>query len=421
MSRIRKKVFPWIWIDFPPATTNLAEGFRMLQAVVEISEANLLHNIQTFRRILSHPSRNPKFCAVVKSNAYGHGIREIANLCIQAGVDVLGVNNPEEAEILRSIHRTIPILIMGDIPYLESRKEFLSDPNLWVVISRLSQWEFLASLDPRPRIHIKVDTGMGRLGSDGETFQNLILTGRKKNLPLDGIATHFASTEDFTEHSYSRYQLAKFLDAIRFTESAGYQSLIRHCASSASTLLFDDARLDMVRIGISLYGLWPSTETRLSMSLMNRSDIELKPVISWKTKICHVRELPAGSYIGYGSTYKTTYPTRLAVIPVGYYEGLDRKLSNNGYFIVKGERSRILGRICMNMSMIDITHIPGADIGDEVVLLGRSGEEELTADMMASWTNTINYEIVTRILPTFQRVIIPNKNKQINTPRNSDG
>lgn len=376
----------------------------MLQAIVEIHRDSILHNVQAFQGLLKPKSQ--KLCAVVKSNAYGHGLDTVVPLFLDSGVHVFGVNNPEEAFQIRKIHRQIPILIMGDIPDLLKRVTYLNDPEFWILVSRLEQWELLSKLNPRPKIHIKVDTGMGRLGSSGEEFYQLLELGKKKHLPLDGIATHFASTEDFTEHSYTIKQLKLFQDAIDCAKSLGYNDLLRHCASSASTMLFEEARMDMVRIGISLYGLWPSLETKLSMILLKKTQIELKPVLTWKTKIRHIRKLPTGAFIGYGCTYRTTYPTKVAVIPVGYYEGLDRKLSNNGYFLVNGERARILGRVCMNMSMLDITHIPNVNIDDEVVMIGKSGDEVLPADQIATWTNTISYEVVTKILPQFPRVVV---------------
>lgn len=170
-------------------------------------------------------------------------------------------------------------------------------------------------------------------------------------------------------------------------------------------MLFSEARMDLVRVGISLYGLWPSLETKLSLSLMKKDVGMLKPALTWKTQIQHIQNLNQGSFIGYGSTYKTTHDTKLAVVPVGYYEGLDRKLSNNGYMLVRGERAKILGRICMNMTMLDITHIPDASIGDDVVIIGKSGNETISADDHATWTGTINYEVVTKILGSFPRII----------------
>ncbi len=330
----------------------------------------------------------------------------MASIALDSGADILGVNALEEAQILRKHFPKTTVLVMGSIPNLQERYRELEDENFWILVSRIEEIKILSSLKHRPKIHIKIDTGMSRLGASMDSVEELAKEIQALKLPLDGIATHFASTEDFTEHSYSMKQLEKFESAIETFRRFGFIDLIRHCASSASAMLFSEARMDLVRVGISLYGLWPSLETKLSLSQMKKEIGSLKPALTWKTKIQHIQHLPQGTFVGYGSTYKTTFPTKLAVVPVGYYEGLDRKLSNQGYMLIHGERAKILGRICMNMTMLDITHIPDAKLGDEVVILGNSGNEWITADDHASWSNTINYEIVTKILSLFPRTIV---------------
>ncbi|MDZ4726106.1 MAG: alanine racemase [Leptospira sp.] len=375
----------------------------MLSSEVSLSKSALDHNISLFRKLIAP---GIKFTAVIKSNAYGHGLLELAELSLGSGADLLGVNSLEEAITVRSKFPTAIILIMGSIPHFKNRLHLLADENFWILVSSESEISELQKLNPRPKIHLKLDTGMSRLGQSEKNWEMIASSLSEKKMYLDGIATHFASTEDFTEHSYSQKQLNSFLKAESIFKKNGYNNLVKHCASSASAMLFPEARLDLIRVGISMYGLWPSLETKLSLSLMGKEIGTLKPVLSWKTKIQHIQELKAGEFIGYGSTFKTTYPTRLAVIPVGYYEGLDRKLSNNGYMLVHGERARILGRICMNMTMIEITHIPEAVLGDEVIIIGTSGKETISADDHAAWSNTINYEVVTSILDKFPRTIV---------------
>jgi len=378
----------------------------MLSANVELSRKNIDHNINVFRRLIHQSNPHSQFCAVVKSNAYGHGLIEIVKLCLESKVDLFGVNSLEESHLIRTIHPTVPILIMGDIPNLFQRSKEVQDENFWIMVSRFEQWKFLANQTKRPKIHLKIDTGMGRLGTSDQKWEEIVTEATQHKLPLDGVATHFASTEDFTEHSYSKMQLEKFNKHLIKLEEFGYTNLIRHCAASASALLFDEARMDMVRVGISLYGLWPSIETKLSMNLLKRPEADLKPVLTWKSQIQHIQELPTGSFIGYGSTYKTTSPTKVGVVPVGYYEGLDRKLSNNGYMLVLGERAKILGRVCMNMSMIDLTHIRDVKIGEEVVIIGESMNEKISADDLSQWSHTINYETVTKIIQDLPRTIV---------------
>jgi alanine racemase len=369
---------------------------------IELSRAALQHNIQQFRSILNS---NTLFTAVLKSNAYGHGLIQIAKLCNEIGVDLFAVNSPEEALVLKEDFPNKNILIMGETLHFPNLKYALSNENFWIVVSRIEEIELFSRLSPRPKIHLKTDTGMGRLGTSGETLLELFRKIKQLNLPIDGILTHFASTEDFTEHSFTLQQLEKFLSYVKIAETFTTNKLIKHSASSASTLLFPNAHLDLVRIGISLYGLWPSLQTRLSLSLMGKNFL-LKPVLTWKTQIVHTQLIPTGSPIGYGSTFRTNYPTKLGVLPIGYYEGLDRRLSNQGYVLIEGERSPILGRVCMNMCMVDITHIPTAKVGTEVVVIGKSGDEEISAEMHANLTGTINYDVTTRIQKDIPRVIV---------------
>jgi alanine racemase len=324
-------------------------------------------------------------------------------MALEFGVDVLGVNSIEEFLILRRNFPLTNILLMGEVSNKEIYKKELADENLWIVVSRTEDVNFLASLTPRPKIHLKIDTGMSRLGHSGDKMHLVLEEIAQLQLPLDGLMTHFASTEDFTEHSYSMQQLQKFQYFVNKTKDLGFSNLIRHAAASASTMLFEEAHFDMVRIGISLYGLWPSLETRLSLSQIGKN-FSLSPVLTWKTKIVHIQSVPSGTFVGYGSSFKTVYPSRIAVIPVGYHEGWNRRLSNLGHVLINKERAPILGRVCMNMSMIDITHIETADLGTEVILLGRSGKENLSADTLANLTNTINYDIVTSIQKDIPRI-----------------
>ncbi|PNV77045.1 alanine racemase [Leptospira inadai serovar Lyme] len=370
---------------------------------IELSQEAVTLNLKSFRSLLS-----PKtlLSAVIKSNAYGHGFLQMAELSLNAGADLLAVNSLEEARYLRSKYPSARILIMGATPAIQERVKEISDSNFWVVVSRVEDAGILANCRPRPQIHLKVDTGMGRLGSFGNELESILSGFKKERLSLEGICTHFASTEDVIEQKYSKVQIQKFAEAILALEKFGYTNVIRHACASASTMLFPEAHYDLVRIGISLYGLWPSLQTRLSLHLNGKSEFRLHPVLRWKTRVVHMQDLPSDSFVGYGSTYQTSAPTKVAVVPVGYYEGLDRKLSNNGVMLVRGKRAKILGRICMNMTMLDVTHIRGIEIGDEVTIIGKDGQEEVTADDHANWTNTINYETTTRISESVPKYIV---------------
>ncbi|EMY78699.1 alanine racemase [Leptospira weilii serovar Ranarum str. ICFT] len=368
---------------------------------VEISKRSFSNNLNSFRSIL-----RSELTAILKSNAYGHGIVPMIKLCIEEGVSRIGVNSIEEAQLVRKIDSNIPVLIMGEIQNPEEQKDTLSDPNFWIVFSRPQTARILSSFKPAPKLHLKIDTGMGRLGNRGETLKHTLGELKEAGISLDGICTHFASTEDVLEHKYSLMQIQNFEEAVSLAESFGYKNLIRHACASASAMLFSHAHFETVRIGISLYGLWPSIQTRLSLNLTGNKNFRLSPILSWKTRIVHVQNHPANSYIGYGSTFQTSYPTKVAIVPVGYYEGLDRKLSSNGDMLVLGKRARIIGRICMNMTMLDVTHVPGADVGSIVTIIGRDGEESVTADDIADRTHTINYETITRISESIPRIVV---------------
>ena len=179
-----------------------------------------------------------------------------------------------------------------------------------------------------------------------------------------------------------------------------------HTACTAAAILFPKTHFSLIRTGIGLYGLWPSRETKLSAEIMNGSVPDLKPVLSWKTKVSQIKDVPSDSYIGYGCTYRTTRSSKIAVLPVGYADGYRRSLADSGWVLIRGRRAPILGRICMNLSMVDVTDIEEIQLEDEVVLLGRSGTEEITAEMLAQWMDTINYEMVTGISPLLPRKVV---------------
>jgi alanine racemase len=254
---------------------------------------------------------------------------------------------------------------------------------------------------------LKVETGTNRQGVESAKISKIVSQIKRfKNLHLKGVSTHFANIEDTTDHSYANSQLEKFNRIVEQIKKAGLKPEYRHTACSAALLLFEDTKFELVRPGIALYGLWPSKETYLSYRLAGGSNNILKPVLSWKTRIIQVKDVPPDAFVGYGCTFRTSSKTKLAVLPVGYYDGYDRSLSNLAYVLIKGKRAPIRGRICMNLMMVDVTDIPGVKLEDEVTLLGRDGKENLTADQMAAWAQTVNYEIVSRISSQIPRKIV---------------
>lgn len=373
---------------------------------IEVDAAAIRHNIAEFRRRLGDAVR---LGAVVKSNAYGHGMGEVAELVCEAGADWLCVNNVEEGVNLREAGHDVPILIMGYVP-LDSLEAVVARDLRPVVYNgeTLDELDRIATrLERKVRVHLKVETGTNRQGvleADVPAFAARIRGSAR--LELEGLTTHFANIEDTTDHTFAESQIAAF-DRISSTlREAGGLAPIRHMACSAAALLFTRTHLDLARIGISLYGLWPSKETYVSCLERGKPTLDLRPALTWKTRVAQVKTVPEGAYVGYGTAYRTTRRTRIAVLPVGYYEGYDRGLSAVGHVLVRGRRAPVRGRVCMNICMVDVTDIPGVGLEDEVVLIGRQEDERIAAEQVAAWCGTISYEVVSRINPALPRRVI---------------
>jgi alanine racemase len=221
-----------------------------------------------------------------------------------------------------------------------------------------------------------------------------------------GAGTHFANIEDTTNHEYAEYQLQNFSRLIKKLELLKIKPEVRHTASSAALILFDKTRFEMVRPGISVYGHWPSKETYLSHQQRGGDNNLFQPVLTWKTRITQLKSIKADEFIGYGCTYRTTKPAKLAILPVGYYDGYSRALSNTAYVLIRGRRAPVRGRICMNLMMVDVTDIKGVKFGDEATLIGRTKNDAVTAEQLAGWSGTINYEILARLSQKIPRLIV---------------
>ena len=373
---------------------------------VEISRRALTNNVARFKSRLGPDVR---LAAVVKSNAYGHGLVEASRVMIEAGADWLAVNSVEEAALLRDAGVQAPLLSLAYIPLAYLEEAVTLDLRLTVynreTIDRLGT--IAGRMNRRTRIHIKVETGTNRQGVRGEELVALAqAAGRHPHLILEGLSTHYANIEDVTEHQFAELQLSNFLEACRLLEAEGISVAVKHTACTAAALLFPQTFFNLARVGIGLYGLWPSKETRISALQAGIALNDLEPALTWKTRVAQIKTVPAGATIGYGCTDLATQDTRLAVLPVGYYEGYDRKLSSVGYVLIRGRRAPVRGRVCMNMIMADVTSIPGAALEDEAVLLGRQGEDLISAETLAGRIGTINYEVVARINPLLPRIVV---------------
>ncbi|MBU0578312.1 alanine racemase [Patescibacteria group bacterium] len=368
---------------------------------VEISKAALIHNIKTFRKLLG---KDVVLGVAVKANAYGHGMIECAKIFEKNGADYLCVNALFEAEELRKAGLKSPILIMGYTPLSDLGRVIKLKCDL--VVYNKETIKALGKVDKKVNVHLKIETGNHRQGIRLEDLPGILkLLDQCKKIQVAGISTHFANLEDRINHQYALYQLKEFKKAIRMIEEGGHAPRYRHCASTAAAILLPEAHFNFVRIGIGAYGLWPSEKT-LNAAERAGINITLKPALTWKSIVSQVKEVKKGSLIGYGCTYEMPRNGRIAVIPVGYYDGYVRALSSKGFVLIKGEKAPVLGRICMNMIMVDITDIPDVKLEDEVVLIGRQGKNQITAEDIGEWSGTINYEVTTRIGERILRIYI---------------
>jgi alanine racemase len=360
-----------------------------------IDLAALCWNLQQVRKTVGS---GVKIFSIVKAQAYGHGARVAAKTLAKAGSDGFGVATLEEGIELRQSGIGAPILVMTAV-YPEQLEEFLRH-RLTPAVSDLHTLHELEKLLRKRRrslnFHLKVDTGMSRLGllhSDIDAW--LPDVGKLKALKLEGLFSQLSHAEE-ANGDYTQAQVKNFTRVHARLRDTGLSPPLVHLANSAGIIGVPSAHGTMVRPGLMLYGLYPAPE-------MARR-VELRPVLSWKTRVLQLKELPADSSVGYGRTFVTKRKSSIATLPVGYADGFHRLLSNRGAALVRGKRAPVVGRISMDLTMIDVTDIRGVSRGDEVVLLGRQGEETISADDMAGWAETISYEILTSISARVPRI-----------------
>ncbi len=369
---------------------------------VEISESALTSNVKRFREVIG---KDVAMCPCVKANAYGHGLVECAKIFLKSGADWLAVNAVYEARALREAGVEAPIYILGYVP-LDALEEAATLECRLVCYNR-EVVERLGAIGKKVKVHLKAETGNNRQGiREDEIVEFAKFADSFENIEVEGLATHFANIEDTTDHSFAEKQLAKFIKIDEDLKAAGINTPIKHCANSAATILFPETHFQLVRTGIANYGMWPSNETLISYRNEVGGNFELQPAFTWKTKIAQIKTIPAGECIGYGCTIKTGRETQLAILPIGYYDGYDRKASSSAYVLVQGKRAPILGRVCMNIIMVDVTDIPKVELEDEVVLIGRDGDEIISVEQFGSWIGTINYEVPTRVNERIPRIVV---------------
>lgn len=361
-----------------------------------------------YRAIRAGLKPGTKICCVVKADAYGHGAERLAQLYEQLGADWFAVSNLEEAEQLRHSGAKLPILILGYTPPCLAAE--LAENNIAQAVVGPEYAEQLSAEAVKAgvtvRAHIQVDTGMTRVGffyqnagRDGASIDAVEHACRLPGLNPEGIFTHFsAADEGENGKAYTQRQFECFTSAISLLEQRGIHFAIRHCANSAAIFDFPEMQLDMVRPGIILYGLMPSGD------ILHK--VNLTPVMSVKSTVALVKTVPPQTCVSYGRRFTSKRPTVVATVPIGYADGYLRRFGEGAEMLVHGKRAKIIGRVCMDQLMLDITDIPGVKAGDTVTVIGREGSEAVTADFLAELAGTISYEIVCGIATRVPRVFI---------------
>ena len=374
-------------------------GARSYKTWLEINKKALLNNVATVRRLLGD---DVALMAVVKANAYGHGLIEVVK--ILGGGIWYGVDSLDEALLVQKYSARQQIMILGYIPKpriaealegnfhisIYSKESFRT---IYAALKKLSSKERATNITPH--FHLKIETGTNRLGLSLDDLKKL-----PARFPVDGIYTHFSETEN-PQSSHYQKQLAIFTQAQNILAKKGGNPYYLHTASTAALVQYPETHGNLVRFGIGLYGLWPSSGVQ--HQVLNK--IMLHPVLTWKTRIAQLKEIQKGETVGYDRAWKAKRKSKIAILPVGYYDGYDRRLSNCGEVLISGSRAKVIGRICMNMIMVDITGV-SARHEDEAVLLGVQGRKEISADEIARKIGTINYEVVSRINPLLPHIVV---------------
>jgi alanine racemase len=370
----------------------------------EIDLDAVAHNVSAIK---AHVGRRVEVIAVVKANMYGHGVVPVARTLLANGASRLAVHRLVEAIQLRQAGVAAPVLVMGYT--LPAEAEAVVRWDLTPTANERGQAQALAAAARAQGrslpVHVKVDTGMGRWGllpEEAPAFCRWL--GELPSLALEGIFTHFAVADGSgdADRAYTRRQLDAFLRVLKELEAHGVAVPLRHAANSAATLTLSQAHLDAVRPGLVLFGLRPAPDMTLPFPL--------QPVLTLKSRVVRLRTLPAGASIGYGCTFTTERPTRVALVPVGYGDGYHRLCSNRGEVLIHGQRAPVRGRVSMDQIVVDVSDVPQVRLHDEVVLVGRQtgpwGEAVLSAAEVAGWAETINYEVTTGLLPRVTRVYL---------------
>ncbi len=378
-------------------------------SIIELDFEAIEHNIRFIKKFVK---KNVLISSVVKGNAYGHGIEQYVPAAEKAGITHFSVFSVDEAKRVCNVKQPeTDIMIMGWIP---------TDQLEWAILNRISFWVFdfdrfhkaietAKLLNKKAHIHIELETGMNRTGFDLSLLGELIkyLNQEKDYYELKGLCTHFAGAESIANHVRVQRQFRTFKRLHKVFVENGIRPERLHAASSAATITYPNTQLDLVRIGILQYGYWPSKETFIHyVSRRKFKKDPIKRIITWKSKVMVVKEVPQGSFVSYGTTYLATEDKRIAVIPTGYGHGYSRSLSNSGRVLINGQRVAVIGMVNMNMLIADITYAKDVEPGSEVVLIGNQGNLDISVSSFSELSDQLNYELLTRLPTTIERKLI---------------
>ena len=374
------------------------EERRGLRTWIEIDKKAIKHNYGVFRSLIP---KETKFLAVVKSNAYGHGLIDFSKEIIKNGADFLGVDSIIEGLTLRKEGINIPILVLGyTLPELFNDA---IEKNISITVSSFDTISEIKKLRINSKgilkIHVKVDTGMCRHGFLLKDLEKVVKEIKSlKDIEVEGLYTHFSTAKDPSSPSYTRKQIKEFNIWVDAFKKAGFKPIL-HASATSAVIVFPEAVFDMVRVGIGLYGVWPSRETENSFN----NKFIFKPVLSWKTIIGEIKKVPKGSRVGYDGTEILEKDSTIAICPIGYWHGFLRELSCKAKVLVNGKKAKVLGRVCMDIIIIDVSNIKGIKVGDEVVIIGKSIKEQISVDEISLIISGSSYEFLTRINPLIKK------------------
>lgn len=376
---------------------------------IELSKQALNTNIRFLKTFLKKETR---YSMVIKANAYGHGIEDILPLIEECGIDHFSVFSVAEAMRAYKVKKKeCDLMIMGWIDNDQLEWAVDHDVSFYVFTAdRLkAACRVAAGLKKPARIHLEIETGMHRTGFCEDELPGVIkmLDEFQGDVVVEGVCTHFAGAETISNYERIQKQISTFNRLCSWLADKGINPLYRHTACSAALLNFPETALDMVRIGISSYGFWPSSETRMTHLLKEKyPEDPLKRVLSWKSKVMSVKKVEEGEYISYGSSYLTNRQAAIATVPVGYGYGFSRNLSNLGHVLIHEKRVAVIGAVNMNMMIVDITDLEDVREGDEVVLIGTQGELTITVSSFSDMNNSLNYELLTRLPKHIPRYVV---------------